>query len=178
VKLFSGLTRRAAMTGAAFAVYFIPGSASACPPGFIPNAAGTPGVPCIPFGGQSQDDGGGNSGSSGMAWETRWGAFAYDEATSMAGVGGKMPSRGRAKKAALAHCQANGGMNCKVEFAYDNQCGALAIGKTSAGYLTRYYRSEVRLDDAEAGARKGCADQGGLDCQIILTDCSRPQRIQ
>ncbi|WP_257546703.1 DUF4189 domain-containing protein [Sphingopyxis sp. DBS4] len=158
-------------------LYLVPGTASACPPGFEPNAAGTPGQECIPSTGQRGGDGGDYS-QSGPVWETRWGAFAYDFATAIVGQGSKMPSKGKAKKAAIAACQSNGGKDCKVEFTYYNHCAAMTEGKTATGLYTRYYRSENRLDDAIAGALKGCADQGGSECQVIHTDCSRPQRVR
>lgn len=176
MKAWAGMRLRVLLAGGAFALYLAPGTANACPPGFTPNAAGTPGVPCVPANPSSGNDGGGSQ-SSGMQWESRWGSFAFDEATGAVGSGAKMSSRGRSRKAAMAHCQANGGAKCKVEFDYTNQCGAIAMGKTRAGLMTRYYRSEVKLNDATDGALRGCGEQGGIECQIILSDCSRPQRV-
>jgi len=178
MKMFAGSKVRFMAAAAVAALYLVPGTAYACPPGFEPNAAGTPGRECIPSAGQGGGEGGDYSQSSGPFWETRWGAFAYDYATAIVGVGSKMPSRGKAKKAAVADCQSRGGKNCKVEFSYYNHCAAIAEGRMSSGLYTRYYRSENGLDDAVSGALKGCADQGGAACQAIITDCSRPQRVR
>lgn len=160
----------------AAAIYFIPSTAHACPPGFIPNAAGTPGVECIPHTG---DSGGGNTGGggSGMGWESRWGAFAFDDATAKIGQAGAMPSRGKAKKTAIAHCQSKGGTNCKVEFVFTNHCAAVALGQHPGDSWSRHYYSDITLPRASEGALKACSERGGSNCEIAFTECAKPQRI-
>lgn len=161
----------------ACAIYFPPTTAYACPPGFIPNAAGTPGVECIPHTGDGDGSTGGNS-SSGMEWEPRWGAFAFDETVFKIGMAGAMSSRGKAKKAAIAHCQSKGGTSCKVEFVFTNQCAAVSQGRHPDGSWSRHYYSDITLPRATEAALQACTERGGSDCEIKFTECAKPQRVR
>lgn len=169
----------AMMVAAAGAIYFTPTAAHACPPGFIPNAAGTPGMECIPHngGGGGGNTGGNGGGGSGLAWVSRWGAFAFDDTLFKVGQAGAMASQGKAKKAAIAHCRAKGGSNCKVEFVFTNHCAAMAQGQHPDGIWSRHYYSDITLPRASEGAMKACVERGASGCEISFTECAKPQRI-
>jgi len=135
----------------------------ACGAGTTPNPAGPGGpVPCIPI---SDYSGSNSSGSQGY-WETRWGAFASDTKSGAVGVATGLASKGKAEKAAIAHCRDKGGSDCRPLLAYFNQCAAVAWGDG-----TLQASSAARREEAEERALGLCA-RDGKSCEIFFSECS------
>ena len=142
-----------------------------CPQGFTPNAAGTPGIQCIPIGGQTHGVAGGGSATV-PNWQTRWGSIAVDNASGMTGIQGNMLSRRKAERSALAHCREKGGANCEVKITYYNQCGVLAWGDgmmSTASAPTRKEAAGLAIAEYERAA--------GAQCQVFFSDCSYAEQI-
>lgn len=139
-----------------------------CPDGFIPNAAGTPGVACVP--GQAPNWG---DTPPPPRWATRWGAFAYDDASGATGVAAGRASKREAENAAVAHCKSKGGRSCKPLLPYYNQCGAVAWGEganvRAAGAPTK--------EEASERALVACSRQSS-SCEVFFAECSYSERIQ
>lgn len=143
-----------------------------CPAGFIPNAAGTPNVQCIPAGGL------GYSGSEpAVTWERRWGAFTLDQPSGKIGVATSMTSKRKAEKVALQDCQTRGGSNCKVILAFTNQCGAIASGKDPTGGYVITSAGGVNATVAKHFAMELCG-QKTTACEIFLSECSYAEQVQ
>ncbi|MFK3649762.1 DUF4189 domain-containing protein [Lysobacter enzymogenes] len=143
-------------------LFLLAGTAHAeqgCPDGFIPNAAGTPGVPCVA--GSTQ-----NWGELPRHAPSRWGAFAGDSESGKIGQASGMPSKRKAEKQALAHCRSKGGQNCKVEITYNNQCGVVAYG---GGHMNT--ASAATIEEASDIALRRCNDNA-QSCKIYFSDCS------
>lgn len=151
---------------AVFAAYLPSSPARAqlvCGPGTTPSPAGPGGpVPCIPI----SDYSGSNSSGSRRHWETRWGAFASDTKSGAVGVATGLASKGKAEKAAIAHCRNKGGSDCRPLLAYYNQCAAVAWG---GGTLQA--SSAARREEAEERALGLCA-RDGKSCEIFFSECS------
>ncbi|UHQ23839.1 DUF4189 domain-containing protein [Lysobacter sp. 5GHs7-4] len=141
-----------------------------CPAGFIPNAAGTPNVQCIPAGG---------SGYSGPfeTWERRWGAFTSDVVTGKIGVATAMTSKRKAEKEAMRDCQVRGGTQCKLLLTFTNQCAAIASGKEAAGTYAISAGGGVNATVAKQVALRECG-QRAESCEIFLTECSYAEQVQ
>lgn len=101
----------------------LPASAQSCPARTTPSPGGPGGpVPCIPI---SDYSGGG---SSSPVYAARWGAFASDTKSGAVGVATGLGTKGKAEKAAIAHCPTKGGSDCRPLLAYYNQCAAVTWG--------------------------------------------------
>ncbi|WP_434032051.1 DUF4189 domain-containing protein [[Pseudomonas] boreopolis] len=154
--------------------YIAPEPASAqlvCGPGTTPSPAGPGGqVPCIPISDYS------GSGSSGPTYATRWGAFAISDENKI-GLAGGMPSKGKAKKAAIEHCIAKGGTNCKLLVAYYNQCAVVLAGKETDGRVATMYSHAATLEEASESGLKYCAEGGLSECKIYFSDCSYAELV-
>ena len=150
----------------------VPASAqSVCGPGTTPSPAGPGGpVPCIPI----SDYSGGNS--SGPTYATRWGAFATSDENKI-GMAGGMPSKGKAKKAAIEHCVAKGGTNCKLLVAYYNQCAVVLAGNEANGLVATMYSRAATLEEASESGLKYCAEGGLSDCKVYFSDCSYAELV-
>ena len=112
---------------------------------------------------------------SGPIWLSRWGAIAIDPKVTTGGIGfaRRMDSRQAAEKAALRECRSNGGgSTCRVELAYDNQCGVLAWGDEH--YNTANSES---LEDAQQLALSACAEYT-KHCKVFYSDCEVPVRVR
>lgn len=140
-----------------------------CPDGFVPNAAGTPGVPCVPG---SAPNWGDQPQQPIVRWAARWGAFAGDSESGKIGQASGMPTKRKAEKQAIAHCRSKGGSNCKVELTYSNQCGVVAYG---GGYMNT--ASAATVDEASQIALRRCNDNSS-SCKIYFSDCSYAERVQ
>lgn len=145
-----------------------------CGPGTTPNPGGPGGpVPCIPI-----SDGSSSSSESRGRWATRWGAYAIDDETSLVGVGAGEPGKGKAGKAAVAHCAARGGVKCKVAFSYYNQCAVLVVGQKPDGLWINQFLSAATLEKATRLALDSCREDGGSDCVIKFPQCSYPEYVE
>lgn len=91
-----------------------------CAPGMIPE--GAQGVSsCRPIPNHVQSQG---------HWVDEWGAIATDPLRHSAGVVVNEPSEKEAAQTAIANCQSNDGLQCKVEMTYVNECAAVIVGAT------------------------------------------------
>ena len=142
-----------------------------CGPGTTPNPGGPGGpTPCIPV---SDYSGGG---SSGPKYATRWGAFAISDENKI-GMAGGMAGKGKAKKAAIDHCIAKGGTNCKLLVAYYNQCAVVLAGKEGDGRVATMYSRAATLKEASESGLKYCADGGLSECKVYFSDCSYAELV-
>ncbi|MBO9694851.1 MAG: DUF4189 domain-containing protein [Sphingopyxis sp.] len=111
-------------------------------------------------------------------WATRWGAFADDEATGKVGMAGSMSSKSKAVKAAIAHCQAKGGVDCRLRISYYNQCAVAAAGEHDDGTWNRAFQSAATLDEATDLALDWCRKDGAKDCKVYFSDCSNAEWVE
>src|SRR5690606_16918470 len=143
---------------------------TACPQGV---AAGS--AQCGP----SPGAGSGSSGNSGYSrpvpsfkWKSTWGAIAGDE-QGVYGIDTGLPSKRKAKKAALDECHKRGGVDCFVQFVFKNQCAAVGAGKDSAFASAAPTEAEatvkaIRLCESEVG-------EG--ECRLYYSGCSLAQHV-
>lgn len=160
---------------------FLVGGAHAeqgCAPGFYPGGTVPNGAICVPIPGYGTTNNT-TSGATGggtftlPGWANRFGAIAIDDSAKQGGIGTieGMPSKGKAKSAALAQCRATGGgAGCKVKSQYRNGCGAIAWG--DAHYSTA---TGPNLEAASALAVEDC-EKHTSNCKIFYADCSLPER--
>ena len=83
----------------------------------------------------------------------------------------RLPSKGKARAAALAQCRATGGgARCKVKAQYRNGCGAIAWGDTRYSTATGH--------DKETATSLAIEDCGKYtsNCKVYYGDCSLPER--
>ena len=142
-----------------------------CPPGTIDHNNGrAAAIVCSPIPGYTQQQ---TQQQPAAQWESRWGAIATDGPKGAMGVAADKPSKLEASQAAIQDCQSKGGVNCKIDVAYDNQCGAVVVG--SGGYNVQ---NASTSDRAVATGMKICRDEGRTDCHTYYTACSLPVRIR
>lgn len=145
-----------------------------CAPG-IPGA-GNPG--CIPptLSNSPYAQGNGNDYFPANApqpkWEDRWGAIAFDEATSRAGVSANQTSQRGAESMALSNCREAGGKDCQVNVTYHNQCAAVAQ-KPGGGRIG--VSRGPSIEEASNVALKNC---GSDTCRVAYSNCTDAMRIQ
>lgn len=104
-----------------------------------------------------------------VRWSSRWGAVAVDNHTGDAGTITGQPSASDARRIALQRCGSKG---CEVKMEYHNQCAAIAWG-------TKVYNasSAATIEEASERAMRLCSKDAS-DCEVILAECSLPERIQ
>ena len=150
-----------------------------CPDGFTPNAAGTPGMQCIPIGGQTRPGygSGGYPTSSPDRWEKRWGAFTSDSVTGKVGVSSGVVTKRKAEKEAVQDCRTRGGSKCEVLLTFNNQCGAIASGDNAKGGAYVAVANAPTKTEAAQMAVDNCNKRVG-SCSVFLTECSYAERVQ
>jgi len=146
-----------------------------CPPGFEPSGvAPSPQDPVacrpIPSYNQQQTQ---QQAPPPPSWISQWGAVATDAIKGSLGTATNLPSKNSAEQVALADCQSNGGLQCKINVSYDNECAVLVVGAT--GYNVS---ANVTLDKAIQHAMKVCGADGDKTCQVYYSACSLPVQIQ
>ncbi|RST44887.1 DUF4189 domain-containing protein [Variovorax sp. DXTD-1] len=106
-------------------------------------------------------------------WERRWGAVAIDSQKAVMGVAIDKRSKREASLAAASDCERQGGANCEIEAAYDNQCVAVITSNDS-------HNTPIALtvDQAVATGMKTCRDAGLTNCRVYYSACSLPVRIR
>ena len=140
-----------------------------CPPGQYPvGGQGWQGCNPIPGYGSQQHA----PQQAAPQWESRWGAIATDGPSGALGAATDKRSKREASQAALQDCQSKGGVNCKIDAAYDNQCAAVVVG--SGGYNVQ---NAPTTDRAVAIGMKICRE-GLTDCHAYYTACSLPVRTR
>lgn len=144
-----------------------------CPAGTIPNGdQRSPGA-CVPDPSYTQQPQ--RPLTPPPIWVDHWGAIALAEPGSPPafGASANMPSKEKAKAAAMAECQATPHATCKIHTTYRNQCIALVKGNSTSmpmGGSTR--------EDAESHSREKCKSLGNTECTLYYAACSYPVRIQ
>lgn len=142
-----------------------------CPPGMLP-ASGTDISSCAPvppgyYRTQPQPL------PPPAQWTSRWGAIATYAPTGVLGSSENLPSKDQAEQAALSDCKARGGLNCKIDIAYGNECAAVVVG--DKGYNVN---PGATADLASEMGMKICTEDGGNGCHVYYSACSLPERIQ
>lgn len=105
-------------------------------------------------------------------WSSRWGAIATYAPAGVLGASNDFPSKEAAERQALIDCQNKGGLSCKIEVAYDNECAAVVVG--DQGYVVTSNPFE------DAAIKAGIDTCGGIKrhCHSYYSACSRPVRIR
>lgn len=106
-------------------------------------------------------------------WISQWGAIATDATKGSLGTATNMVSKNEAEQVALADCRSKGGLQCKVDVSYDNECAVLIVGAT--GYNVS---ANATLDKATQHGMKICSAGGDNTCQVYYSACSLPVQIQ
>ncbi|RST44883.1 DUF4189 domain-containing protein [Variovorax sp. DXTD-1] len=106
-------------------------------------------------------------------WERRWGAIATSVPDGILGVSTDRSSKREASQTAISDCAAKGGLNCKIETAYDNQCAAVVVGDGA-------YNAPIAatMDKAVEIGMKTCRDGGLANCHVYYSACSLPVRTR
>ena len=107
---------------------------------------------------------------------SKYGAWAFNSKTGIAGGALDMDSRAAAEKEAIKTCE-QGGRNapCVVGIWVRNGCIAVAQGK-SGGNVKTFYGSEPSPGRAEPSALRKCQAAGVAQCKIVASEgCSIPQ---
>ena len=107
---------------------------------------------------------------------SKYGAWAFNSKTGIAGGALNMDSRAAAEKEAIKTCE-QGGRNapCVVGIWVRNGCIAVAQGK-SGGKVKTFYGSEPSPGRAEPSALRKCQAAGVAQCKIVASEgCSMPQ---
>ena len=107
---------------------------------------------------------------------SKYGAWAFNSKTGIAGGALDMDSREAAEKEAVKTCE-QGGRNapCVVGIWVRNGCIAVAQGK-SGGKVKTFYGSEPSPGRAEPSALRKCQAAGVAQCKIVASEgCSMPQ---
>ena len=142
-----------------------------CPPGTIDHNNGkAAAIVCSPIPGYGQQQA---PQQSAPRWESRWGAIATDGPNDALGVAIDKRSKREASQVAMRDCQSKGGVNCKIDIAYDNQCAAVVVGDGAYNV-----GNAPTVDQAVASGVKTCRDGGFTNCRSYYTACSLPARIQ
>lgn len=136
-----------------------------CPPGYYPvdspGVAGCAPMPIIPSRKPSEPR---------VMWVDRWGAIAADGKNAILGTATGMASKRKAQKAALLQCRSKGGLACKVDMAYYNQCAVLVTGDKQ--FIVQV---AATVNEATKLGMKACG-MADTNCRIYYADCSLPQR--
>lgn len=101
----------------------------------------------------------------------RWGAIATGKNATL-GTAVDMASERDAKRVALKDCQDKGGVQCKLEIAYHNQCATLVTGDAVFNTSSAATAEEA----AEMGIAK--CQEADVNCRVYYSECSLPVREQ
>lgn len=139
-----------------------------CPPGMIPYS--NTGInSCGPIPGYNQQQP--TLAAPPSRWESRWGAIAIGTVGGI-GVAANMRNKRQAEQLAIADCQAKDGENCKLETSYANGCAVVVTGDK----LHNSSNGATLAEAIQIGMKACNADD--THCQVFLTSCSPPVRIQ
>lgn len=112
------------------------------------------------------------SSSQKVAWAARWGAIATDVSKRALGGATGLSSKRKAQKAAIAACQVNGGVACKIDVAYVNQCAVIVTGDNR--YVTAH---APNIGEATSIGMERCGRED-VNCRVHYTDCSYPEQVR
>ncbi|GAB3303689.1 hypothetical protein GCM10027564_02640 [Luteimonas notoginsengisoli] len=110
--------------------------------------------------------------ASQIRWADSWGGMASDVENGISGIVTDLPSKRRAKRAAIEECKVRGGVECVVAITYKNQCLVVVDGNKS------YIVSSPTIGRATRLAMQDCVKGGGTDCHVYYSGCSTAKRIQ
>jgi len=149
-------------------LFFLPCAAlaqTACPVGVAPGSAQC--GPSSMLGGEIAQPPPSPSGE----WIKTWGAIAT-ASNGDTGVSSKMFSKEEAEAAALKNCLSLGSADCRVSFAYRNQCVAAVnpVGGGEGGVIS----SAETLEKALKRATSKCQAVSGGACKASIAECSAP----
>lgn len=165
-------------------IAFLPGAVWAeqgCAPGFYPGGMQPNGQICVPIPGYGTTNhiSSPSSAQPAAIWSDRWGAVAVtgkslaDDGASVVGMASSTSSKREARQEALDHCAEKGGVDCRLQMIYKNQCAAVSWGAEKGRFVVG-----DSIADAEEQAMRKCIDDGDSDCVIYYSDCSLPVRVQ
>lgn len=97
-----------------------------------------------------------------------YGAIAYGRTSGAWGYSYRWGSRATAERVATQNC-AKHGDDCEVLVWFDRKCGAVVAGTDSAAY----WGLGDSDSQARADARNKCIADGGNDCDVRVSACSR-----
>jgi len=106
-------------------------------------------------------------------WERRWGAIATDGPNDALGVATDKRSKREASQAAMQDCQSKGGVNCKIDIAYDNQCAVVVVGDGAYNVPIA-----ATVDQAAEIGMKTCRSSRRTNCHVYYSACSLPVQIR
>ena len=164
------------LSGAAYAEH-------GCQDGFIPVKQGS-GQTCVAdYNFPHWKNQGGNQSATSTVpqWALTWGAIALDEITGSVGATVGKSSRSDAKKEAMTRCAESGARNCKLQFAYQNQCAVIAWAAENGNAIggPASVQSARSIADASEKALASCSSRReGGECVVVYSDCTRPVQVQ
>ena len=156
--------------GVLAAIYLLVMHTSAVAQGCPTGLAGLPN--CVPPDQSSPGNTAAGGGGVPALWESRWGAIAVDGPHSKMGVSQGQRSKRAAKRGAEAECQAQGGVACKIEIVYTNQCAVLVWG------LHKYVAARGPTIESAANEGMRVCRPADSDCVVFYSACSLPERVQ
>jgi hypothetical protein len=106
-------------------------------------------------------------------WQDHWGAIATYVPSGSLGSVSDMATSSQAEQTALADCRSKGGIACKIEISYRNQCVGMIVGHP--GYSIALGPT---VGEAIKNGMKMCTDAGDSNCHVYYSACSLPVRIQ
>lgn len=105
-------------------------------------------------------------------WESRWGAIATDATKGSLGTATNLPGKQEAERAALSNCASNGGIQCKLQLSYDNECAAMVLGDKVFNVT-----ADATVDKAIKAGLNSCIAANDHTCRVYYSACSLPVRI-
>jgi len=108
-------------------------------------------------------------------WESSWGAIYGDFDKRKTGFSSNEASERNAKKAALAHCEGEGGDNCKLIFAYRDSC-VVEISAPHSSWTQLFHDNYFIL--AKNKGMAACEAAGNTECEVSYEACSLPVRVR
>jgi hypothetical protein len=150
-----------------------------CPPGmYSTNPPGMPGpISCAPIPSYAQNPGQQAAPQIPQQpperWQDHFGAIATDTHVGALGAATNLVNQDNAATTAIADCRSKGGLACKIEIVYRNECAAMIVGHPGYAIATGTIMSEA----AQKGM-KMCTESGNTSCHVYYSACSLPVRIQ
>ena len=166
--MFANFLRSLLLVGAGLLWSGVAHAQAACPPGQILYGSGNGLNMCGPDNRQQSAPQ-----PPAQQWERRWGAIATSVPDGVLGVSTDLSSKREASRVAVQDCQSKGGLNCKIETTYDNQCAAVIVGDGA-------YNAPIAAtaDKAVEIGMKICRDGGLANCHVYYSACSLPVRVR
>jgi hypothetical protein len=112
-------------------------------------------------------------------WTDRWGAIVLDAQTGKGkGTVTGYVSKSAAINAAMEECTSHGAPHCELEFAYHNQCAAVAWGTLHYGSASAPTKSLAESDALNYCRKTSGESSGTTSCKIVYSACSFAERVQ